>query len=51
MPSMTDIYIYFGRFHPLLVHLPIGLICGALLLAIWKRFRPGAVSDATLKSI
>ena len=48
---MTDIYIYFGRFHPLLVHLPIGLICGALLLAIWKRFRPGAVSDATLALI
>jgi uncharacterized membrane protein len=48
---MTDIYIYFGRFHPLLVHLPIGMICGAILLGIWKRFKPEAVSYQTLALI
>jgi uncharacterized membrane protein len=51
MLSMTDIYIYLGRFHPLLVHLPIGMICGAVLLGIWKRFKPEAVSCQTLALI
>lgn len=29
----------FGRMHPLLVHFPIGLLVGALLLESWSRFR------------
>ena len=48
MPSMTEIYIYLGRFHPLLVHLPIGMICGALLLQISRRFRPVEGPDTSL---
>ena len=48
---MTDIYIYFGRFHPLLVHLPIGMICGAVLLQISRRFRPVEGPDTSLALI
>ncbi len=29
----------FGRLHPLMVHLPIGLLVGALLLESWNRLR------------
>lgn len=48
---MTDIYIYLGRFHPLLVHLPIGMICGAVLLQISRRFRPVEGPDTSLSLI
>jgi uncharacterized membrane protein len=48
---MTDFYIYFGRLHPLLVHLPIGLIIGALLLDAWKRVKPASASNASLSVI
>lgn len=51
MPSMTEIYIYLGRFHPLLVHLPIGMICGAVLLQLSRRFRPVAGPDTSLSLI
>jgi uncharacterized membrane protein len=36
----TDILSFFGRFHPLLVHLPIGFLCFAILLEMvyrWKK--------------
>jgi uncharacterized membrane protein len=36
----TDILSFFGRFHPLFVHLPIGFLCFAILVEIlfrWKR--------------
>ena len=48
---MTDFYIYFGRLHPLLVHLPIGLIIGALLLDGWRMMKPASGSDASLSVI
>lgn len=48
---MTEFYIYFGRFHPLLVHLPIGLICGAILLDMWRRYRPVTGPDSALSLI
>jgi uncharacterized membrane protein len=48
---MTEFYIYFGRLHPLLVHLPIGLIIGALLLDGWRMMKPASGSDASLSVI
>jgi uncharacterized membrane protein len=48
---MTEFYIYFGRLHPLLVHLPIGLIIGALLLDGWRMLKPASGSDASLSVI
>lgn len=33
---LTDL---FGRFHPLMVHFPIGLLAGAFLLESWSRLR------------
>lgn len=38
---MEFLELFFGRFHPLLVHLPIGILLLAFLfevLAVWKRF-------------
>lgn len=48
---MTEIYIYLGRFHPLLVHLPIGMICGSVLLQISRRSRPAEGQDISLALI
>jgi len=45
---MTDLPALAGRLHPLLVHLPIGLVAGALLLGLWRRFRPAQAPDAAL---
>jgi uncharacterized membrane protein len=35
---LSDILNYFGRFHPLLVHLPIGFIFLAVLIYIFSKF-------------
>ncbi|MCP9237778.1 c-type cytochrome domain-containing protein [Lewinella sp. JB7] len=44
MPSLllTDFALFFGRFHPLIVHLPIGFLLLAVLLEMWPgdRVRP-----------
>ncbi|MBB4077747.1 putative membrane protein [Lewinella aquimaris] len=44
MPSLllTDYALFFGRFHPLIVHLPIGFLLLAVLLELWPgdRVRP-----------
>jgi len=45
---MTDLPALAGRLHPLLVHLPIGLVTGALLLGLWRRRRPAPPPDAAL---
>lgn len=37
--------IQIGNFHPLLVHLPIGIILLAFALEIYKRFRPNPSAD------
>src|SRR5262245_41019449 len=40
--ASTNLTIFFGRFHPLLIHLPIGgliVICGLELAARFDRFR------------
>ena len=44
---MTDLLQFAGRFHPLLVHLPIGilLLAGVLELVAWTRARLAARTD------
>lgn len=44
MKPIPDIQLFFGRFHPLLVHLPIGLLLLLLALELLARLRrfPGA---------
>lgn len=37
MESTPDVFIFFGRFHALMVHLPIGLVCLALLVEFFFR--------------
>jgi uncharacterized membrane protein len=39
MQLSSEISVFIGRFHPLLVHLPIGFLCFALVLHIiqWRR--------------
>ena len=37
---MTYLAINIGNFHPVLVHLPIGIIIFAFVLEIYQRFRP-----------
>lgn len=39
MNEVPDFVIFLGRFHPLLVHLPIGFLLFAFLLEIYQRFR------------
>lgn len=39
MEPTQDIFIFFGRFHSLMVHLPIGFISLAILLQLIKRWR------------
>lgn len=36
--TTSDFVIFVGRFHPLLVHLPIGFLFFAFLLELWQRF-------------
>ena len=39
----SDIILFFGRIHPLVVHLPIGFLLLAVLTEIsvkWKKFEP-----------
>lgn len=45
---MMDMFEYAGRLHPLLVHLPIGLIVGAVLFDAWRRLRPVSGQDGAL---
>ncbi len=40
MQTAPDIFVFIGRFHPLFVHLPIGLLSFALLLELLMLWRP-----------
>lgn len=40
MQTTSDILLFFGRFHPLFVHLPIGLLSFALLLEVLMLWKP-----------
>ncbi|HEX5667622.1 MAG TPA: c-type cytochrome domain-containing protein, partial [Chitinophagaceae bacterium] len=44
----TDILSFFGRFHPLFVHLPIGFLCFAILLEMVYRWKKDALVLKTL---
>ncbi len=40
MQTTPNIFLFFGRFHPLFVHLPIGLLSFALLLEVLNLWKP-----------
>jgi uncharacterized membrane protein len=44
----TDILSFFGRFHPLFVHLPIGFLCFAILLEMVYRWKKDTLVLKTL---
>jgi len=44
-----QLFINFARFHPLLVHLPIGVLLFAAFLELWKRFRKTNEFDAAIR--
>ncbi|GAB2787154.1 ribonuclease inhibitor [Rhabdobacter roseus] len=46
--QVSDWAIFFGRFHPVLVHLPIGFLLLAALLEMGRRSGKIAVSDSTI---
>jgi uncharacterized membrane protein len=46
---MPDILSQFGRFHPLFVHLPIGLICFAILVEIVSIWRKDLIAQNTIR--
>ncbi len=48
---VSDWAIFFGRFHPVLVHLPIGFLLLAALLEIGKRLGKISISESTLSFI
>ena len=49
--QVSDWAIFFGRFHPVLVHLPIGFLLLAALLEIGRRMGKISVSESTLSFI
>lgn len=49
--QVSDWAIFFGRFHPILVHLPIGFLLLAALLVIGKRLGKVSLDDATISFI
>ena len=49
--QVSDWAIFFGRFHPVLVHLPIGFLLLAAFLAVGKRWGKLQVHDYTLSVI
>ncbi|MES1217914.1 MAG: c-type cytochrome domain-containing protein [Bacteroidota bacterium] len=44
----TDWSLFFGRFHPLIVHIPIGIILFAALLNVVERYRKSVLLDAAI---
>ncbi|MPR33535.1 c-type cytochrome domain-containing protein [Salmonirosea aquatica] len=49
--QVSDWAMFFGRFHPVLVHLPIGFLLLAAFLAIGRRFGKIHVHETTLSVI
>ena len=43
MNEVPDIVLFFGRFHPLVVHLPIGFLIFAFILEVWARWKKNLV--------
>lgn len=48
MQEVTDLYMFFGRFHPLFVHLPIGILVFALIFELYLRWKPNTSLHAVL---
>ncbi|MHA4810984.1 c-type cytochrome domain-containing protein [Flavitalea flava] len=48
---MLLIIEFFGRFHPVLVHLPIGILLMGLLLKVLSRYPKFGISDAVIKLV
>ena len=42
MEHFSNLLVVIGRFHPLVLHFPIGLIAGVAGLELWMLFRPGS---------
>ena len=40
MQATADLTMFFGRFHPLFIHLPIGLLVFAILMELLQFFKP-----------
>ena len=49
--QVSDWAIFFGRFHPVLVHLPIGFLLLAALLVVGKRLGKLSMADDTISLI
>lgn len=47
--SQTAIFI--GRFHPLIVHLPIGLVVLLVVLEIFSRYKKISIPSATMQLV
>jgi len=43
MNEVSDIVLFFGRFHPLVVHLPIGFLFFAFILEVFARWKGNKV--------
>jgi uncharacterized membrane protein len=48
MQEVPDLYMFFGRFHPLFVHLPIGILVFALIFQIYLKWKPNDALHAVL---
>ena len=42
METLPNLLVAIGRFHPLVLHFPIGLLAGVACLELWTAFRPSA---------
>ncbi len=49
--QVSDWALFFGRFHPVLVHLPIGFLLVAALLEIGRRLGKISVSESTVSFV
>lgn len=49
--QVSDWVLFFGRFHPVLVHLPIGFLLLAALLVVGKRLGKLSIADDTVSLI
>jgi uncharacterized membrane protein/mono/diheme cytochrome c family protein len=49
--QVSDWAIFFGRFHPVLVHLPIGFLLLAAILVVGKRLGKVSIADETISLI
>ena len=46
--NVTDIAIFLGRFHPLVVHLPIGFLMMAVLMWSWQKWKAKSGFDQAI---